>query len=86
MIESTIQNGTARVTLQGEFSKYIAKSDIESLQNLSKNPAIQRYEMNLDNITKFDLTFLIFLYQYRKNATQSGKKIAFLANSMIREI
>ena len=81
MIESTIQNGTALVKLQGEFTKFIAKSDIESLQNIAQNTAIVRYEMNLDNITKFDSTFLIFLYQYRKNATQSGKKITFLANS-----
>ena len=81
MIESTIQNGTALVKLQGEFTKFIAKSDIESLQNIAQSPAIQRYEINLDNITKFDSTFLIFLYQYRKNATQSGKKITFLANS-----
>ena len=81
MIESTIQNGTARVTLQGEFSKYIAKSDIESLQNLYKNPAITRYEMNLDNIAKFDSTFLIFLYQYRQNITRSGRKITLLANN-----
>ena len=81
MIESTIQNGVARVTLQGEFSKYIAKSDIESLQNLSKNPAITRYEMNLDNIAKFDSTFLIFLYQYRQNITRSGRKITLVANN-----
>ena len=81
MIESTIQNGTARVTLQGEFNKYIAKSDIESLQNIAQNPAITRYEMNLDNITNFDSTFLIFLYQYRQNITRSGRKITLLANS-----
>ena len=81
MIESTIQSTTATLKLNGIFDKFIAKDDIEILQNLAQNPAIQSIVLNLDNITKFDSTFLIFLYQYRQNLTQQGRKITLLANN-----
>lgn len=81
MIESHIQSTTANILLKGEFSKFIAKSDIESLQNLAQNSAIQSYNLNLDNITNFDFTFLIFLYQYMQNLTRQGRKITLIANS-----
>lgn len=81
MIESNIQNNVAMVIFRGEFSKNIAKCDIIALQNIAQNQAIQSYHLNLDAITKFDFSFLIFLYQYRQNITQSGRKITLLANS-----
>lgn len=81
MIETNIQNATVTISLNGEFSKFIAKSDIELLQNLAQRENIQNYVLNLDGITKFDFTFLIFLYQYRQNITQQRCKITFIANS-----
>lgn len=81
MIEFSIQSTTANIALNGDFSKFIAKSDIESLQNLAQSANIQSYNLNLDNITNFDFTFLIFLYQYRQNLTQNGRKITLIANS-----
>ena len=81
MIESSIQNTTATLILKGTFDKFIAKDDILSLQNIAQNPAIQSIVLNLNDITKFDSTFLIFLYRYRKNLSKDSRKLTLIANS-----
>ena len=81
MIESRIESSTATIILQGEFGKNIPKSDIESLQNLAQNSAIQSYNLNLDNITKFDFTFLMFLHYLERGITARGASIAFHATT-----
>ena len=81
MIESSIQNTTATLILKGTFDKFIAKDDILSLQNIAQNPAIQSIVLNLNDITKFDSTFLIFLYRYRKNLSKDLRKLTLIANS-----
>lgn len=81
MIDSTIENGIANIKLNGEFSKNIAKNDIDILQNLSQNQSIKTYNIHLDSISEFDFTFLIFLYYLGQNITKRGGKITLIANT-----
>lgn len=81
MINFHIDNNEANITLQGEFSKNIAKNDIDTLQTLSQNQSIESYIFHLDSIIKFDFSFLIFLHSLAQNITKKGDKITFIAKS-----
>lgn len=81
MIESHIQNATANIILRGEFGKNIPKSEIESLQVLAQNSAIQSYILHLDSITHFDFTFLMFLHYLGRDIAKRGANIAFHATN-----
>lgn len=81
MIESHIESSTAHIILRGEFGKNIPKSEIESLQVLAQNSAIQSYILHLDSITHFDFTFLMFLHYLGRGIAKRGANIAFHATN-----
>ncbi|RDU62276.1 ABC transporter permease [Helicobacter sp. MIT 14-3879] len=81
MINSKINKNEVTIILQGEFSTRIAKQDIENMQSLFDNPSIKQYIINLDSISKFDFTFLIFLFNYTKKLKDSNKDFRLLANN-----
>ncbi len=81
MITAQIQGNSANIALCGEFSKNIAKADIENLRAHAQNAALKRYIIDISGISKFDIAFLIFLHSYAQNLAQSGKSVEFVAES-----
>lgn len=81
MIDYKILDSSVNITLSGEFGTGMLKDDITSLYALLNNNRLRHYTFDLDSISKFDFTFLIFLYDYEKRLAETNKSIDFKASS-----
>lgn len=81
MIRYAVLDSSVNITLQGEFGTNILKDDITMLYTLLNDSKLKSYVLDLNHISKFDFTFLIFLYDYGKKLAGLDKSMNFMASS-----
>lgn len=71
------------INLEGEFTNLISKIDLESLNKILNLKNIKTYKINLDFITKFDVSFIFFLLNYFRDIKSNGREYILLYNTPI---
>lgn len=79
------------VHLKGEFTNMIPKLDLDCLYKILDLKDVKEYKINLDLITKFDVSFIFFLLDYFNNIKNMGRSYTLLhttpiANNLINTL
>ncbi|RAX54482.1 hypothetical protein CCY99_03800 [Helicobacter sp. 16-1353] len=81
MISYEIQNKTLTIILKGHFDNRIKKDEIDRFYKILDSKDINTYLINLNEISKFDISFLVFLSNYADEIKYQNKNINFIANN-----
>lgn len=81
MIRHAIKNDILTITLEGHFNDKIKKNEIDIFYKILDIKGINTYLINLDSISKFDISFVVFLCHYTDEIKKQNKNISFMANN-----
>lgn len=83
MINYNINGAKVSIVLQGDFINKIHSNDIESLYKLINNAKLKDYEILLDSISEFDISFIFLLLDYCNLIKKHNKKCTLIDNTPI---
>lgn len=81
LIESITNNKRLTIILSGNLGDKIKKSEITALALMLDSAEFSEFIINLDEINKFDMSFIIFLKHYIEKIESKNKQITIIANT-----
>ncbi|RDU58075.1 ABC transporter permease [Helicobacter sp. MIT 99-5507] len=81
MIDSIVNSQRLTINLSGNLSDKIKKSEIVALELMLDSTEFNEFIINLDEIDKFDMSFIIFLKYYIDKIKSKNKQINIIANT-----
>lgn len=81
MIESMVNDDKLTIILSGNFSDKIKKSEITNLALMLDSDEFNEFIINTDEISKFDISFIVFINYYINKIKNKNKNIIIIANT-----
>lgn len=81
MIESIVNDDKLTITLNSNISDKIKKNDIANLMLMLDSDEFNEFTINIDEIGKFDISFVVFVNHYINQIKSKNKKITIIANT-----
>lgn len=81
MIDSIVNDNKLTITISGNISDKIRKVDVSNLILMLDSDEFDEFTININEISKFDMSFIIFINHYIKKIKNKNKKITIIANT-----